>query len=102
MTITVGELYEALKAAGVSDDLARAAAKSVIAIEDKDTLATKADLAVLKSDLLTWGIGLFLTGWAVQTDMVAQPQAFERALAWLQSLDAVDPSVPPRERGPRA
>ncbi len=71
MTIMVGELYEALKAAGVNDDLARAAARSVMSIEDKESLVTKADLraavADLKSDLLTWGIGLFLTGWAVQT-----------------------------------
>lgn len=46
----ISELYTALKAAGVDDDIARAAAKSVIAIEDKEQLATKADLAELRRD----------------------------------------------------
>jgi hypothetical protein len=46
MTTMVSELYTALKAAGVDDEIARAAARSVIAIEDKEQLATKADLAL--------------------------------------------------------
>jgi hypothetical protein len=53
MTQQVAELYTALRKAGVDDDIAARAAKSVIAIEDKETLATKADLAELKADL-TW------------------------------------------------
>jgi hypothetical protein len=52
MTTMVSELYTALKAAGVDDDIARAAARSVIAIEDKEQLATKADLAELKAEML--------------------------------------------------
>lgn len=57
MTTLVSELYTALKAAGVADDVARAAAQSVIAIEDKASLATKADLVAGLADLkadLTW------------------------------------------------
>ncbi|HMF95111.1 MAG TPA: hypothetical protein VKE96_12485 [Vicinamibacterales bacterium] len=62
MTQMVSELYDALRAAGVQDDMAKAAARSVIAIEDKETLATKSDLLALKADLaelkadLTWRI----------------------------------------------
>ncbi len=33
---------------------------------------------------------------------LSQAEAFHRALTWLQSLDAVDPTVPPRECGPSA
>jgi hypothetical protein len=56
MTQLVSELYNALLKAGVDDDTARAAAKSVIAIEDKAHLATKADLAELKADLIKWNV----------------------------------------------
>ena len=51
MTTIVSELYTALRAAGVEDEIARAAAKSVIAIEDKEQLATKADLVELRGEL---------------------------------------------------
>jgi len=51
----VAELYEALRKAGVEDDLARAAAKAVLHAEARTDLATKADLAELKTDL-TWRI----------------------------------------------
>ena len=61
MSVMVSELYDALRSVGVADDIARAAAQSVIAIEDKAMLATKADMtaliAELKSDL-TWRIVL--------------------------------------------
>src|SRR4029434_84843 len=71
LTSMVVELYQALKAAGVEDDIARAAAKSVIAIEDKSQLATKADLqelrsdmrlemAELKMDLIRWSVGTMI------------------------------------------
>jgi len=50
LTQMVSELYEALRAAGVKDETARAAAQSVIAIEDKEHLATKADLTQLRAD----------------------------------------------------
>jgi hypothetical protein len=49
LTTMVSELYDALRAAGVTDDIARQAARSVLAIEDKSQLATKADLAELKT-----------------------------------------------------
>ena len=48
MTTIVSELYDALRKAGVDEDLARAAAKAVIAAEDKEQLATKADLDGLR------------------------------------------------------
>jgi hypothetical protein len=51
MTILVAELYDALRKAGVDDDLARAAAKAVIGGEARDQLATKADVAELKADV---------------------------------------------------
>jgi hypothetical protein len=51
MTTIVSELYQALKAAGIEDGLALAAARSVIAAEDKEHLATKADLTELRLTL---------------------------------------------------
>ena len=45
------EIYEALKKAGVEEDLARSAARAVIGAEEKEKLATKADLAELKAEL---------------------------------------------------
>jgi hypothetical protein len=49
-TIVVG-IYEALKKAGIEEDLARTAARAVIGAEEKEKLATKADLAELKAEL---------------------------------------------------
>jgi hypothetical protein len=67
MTTIVTELYTALRKAGIDAETARAAAKSVMAIEDKEQLATKADIndlrvaiAELKADL-TWRILLALS-----------------------------------------
>jgi hypothetical protein len=55
MTTIVVEIYEALKKAGVEEDLARAAARAVIGAEEKEKLVTKADLraelAELKAEL---------------------------------------------------
>jgi len=45
------ELYEALKKAGVEEDRARSAAGAVIGASGQEKLATKADLAELKSEL---------------------------------------------------
>jgi hypothetical protein len=63
MSLMVTELYDALRAAGVTDEAARAAARSVIAIEDRETLVTKADLraeiAQLKEQL-TWRMVLMM------------------------------------------
>jgi hypothetical protein len=66
VTQLVSELYDALRAAGINDDLAKAAARAVLAAEDKDQLATKADVndlrLAMKADLadlkaeLTWRI----------------------------------------------
>jgi hypothetical protein len=51
MTTLVVEIYEALRKAGVEEDLARAAARAVIGAEEKEKLATKADLAEFKAEL---------------------------------------------------
>jgi hypothetical protein len=63
MAQLVSELYDALRAAGVEDDLARAAAKSVISIQDREHLATKADIADLrvliaetKTEIIRWNV----------------------------------------------
>jgi chromosome segregation ATPase len=53
MTQILVELYDALKAAGVPEDKAQAAAASVIGGTEKNTLATKADLVELRSELKT-------------------------------------------------
>jgi hypothetical protein len=51
MTTLVVEIYEALKKAGVEEDLARDAARAVIGAEEKEKLATKVDIAELRSEL---------------------------------------------------
>jgi hypothetical protein len=71
MTTIVSELYAALKAAGVDDDVAKAAAKSVIAIEDKEQLATKADLSSLKVELITWNLGAIIAVAGLVSTIVA-------------------------------
>ena len=48
MSTLVMELYDALRKAGVDDDVARAAARAVISVEDRAHLATRADLSDLK------------------------------------------------------
>ncbi len=48
MTTIVVEIYEALKKAGIDEETARIAAKAVIGAEEKEQLATKADLEALK------------------------------------------------------
>lgn len=60
MTVLVSEVYEALRQAGIEDDTAKAAAKSVLAVEEKETLATKADLAELKADIIKWNMALMI------------------------------------------
>jgi hypothetical protein len=44
MSLMIIELYEALKKAGVEEELARSAAKAVISAEEKEKLASRADL----------------------------------------------------------
>ncbi len=65
MTTLNIELLDALKKAGVDEETARAAAKSVLSVDQLDQLVTKADLkaeladlkaelAELKVDLIKW------------------------------------------------
>jgi hypothetical protein len=53
------------------DDVAKAAAKSVIAIEDKGQLATKADLSSLKVELITWNLGAIIAVAGLVSTIVA-------------------------------
>lgn len=64
MTAMVDELYTALRALGLEDDLAKKAAKAVVSIEDKQQLVTKADLAEVESRIIKWNIATMgiLTG----------------------------------------
>jgi hypothetical protein len=55
MSTIVIELYDALRAAGVSDEQAKAAAGAVIGGEG---LATRTDLAVVKADLVAMMAGM--------------------------------------------
>ena len=66
MSTMVAELYTALRKAGIDEDTARAAAEAVLGRQDG--VATKADLAVLgselrqemaelKADLIKWNVG---------------------------------------------
>ena len=57
MSIMVTELYEALRKAGVEEQMARDAARAVLATDAKSDLATKADLSDLKADLIKWNVG---------------------------------------------
>ena len=55
MSLSVNELYKALIEAGVSEEKAEAAAKAVISREEAlFQLATKTDLANLKTDIIKW------------------------------------------------
>lgn len=53
----VTELYDALRKAGVDEQLARDAARAVLAVEARTDLATKTDLAELKAELIKWNVG---------------------------------------------
>jgi hypothetical protein len=71
MATLVIELYEALKKAGVDEDTARAAAKAVVGVEDREQFATKADInelrafiqvemGNLRAELIKWNVGAIL------------------------------------------
>ena len=67
MTTIVMEIYEALKAAGIDDEVAKAAAKAVIGVQEKEHLATKldiqqlrTDMADLKVELIKWNVGTLI------------------------------------------
>ena len=51
MSTMVAELYDALRQAGVEQELARRAASAVLAVDERMDLATKSDLLALKADL---------------------------------------------------
>lgn len=58
MTTIVFELFEALKKAGVDEETARKAAQAVLATEERERLATKADLAELKAATKADGVAI--------------------------------------------
>lgn len=88
MTMMVVEVYDALRNAGVADDMARAAAKAVIGVEDRALLATKADLSEMKlatkadlsdmkaalsdmkAELIKWNAGLLVAMTAIFAGIV--------------------------------
>jgi hypothetical protein len=51
MSTMVAELYDALRQAGVEQELARRAASAVLSVDARMDLATKSDLLALKADL---------------------------------------------------
>jgi uncharacterized small protein (DUF1192 family) len=52
MTVINQELYEALVAAGAPDEAAKRAAASVLSRDDLSQLATKLDIAELRSEIV--------------------------------------------------
>jgi hypothetical protein len=67
VTTIVMEIYEALKAAGIDDEVAKAAAKAVIGVQEKEHLATKLDIQQLRTDmtdlkveLIKWNVGTLI------------------------------------------
>jgi hypothetical protein len=82
MTTLNIELLDALKKAGVDEETARAAAKSVLSVDQLDQLVTKADLkaeladlkaklAELKVDLIKWIAGLIIGAVVAMTGIFA-------------------------------
>ena len=67
MSTMVVELYEALTSAGVDEELAKNAAKAVL---DTEILATKKDLAELKTDIIKWNTGTLLAATGLFTVIV--------------------------------
>ncbi|CAN5669229.1 hypothetical protein BH18PSE1_BH18PSE1_11050 [soil metagenome] len=61
MATMINEIYDALRKAGVDEDIARKAAQAVLGAEEKDQLVTKdylrAEMEALKSDLVKWNVG---------------------------------------------
>lgn len=64
MTTMINELYDALRKAGIDEDIARKAAQAVLGAEDKDKLVTnlQAQLAEVKGEitLIKWMLGFNL------------------------------------------
>ncbi len=64
MSRMVAELYDALRKAGVDEQLSKEAARAVLPADAINDLATKIDLALLrtelaelKADLIRWNVG---------------------------------------------
>jgi hypothetical protein len=68
--MTVVELYAALKAAGIDDDVAQRAAQAVLGVEDRAQLATKADVADLRVALAELKTELLRAIADVRSDMM--------------------------------
>jgi len=81
MTTQVSELYQALRAAGVADDLAGKAAAAVVSIEDKSQLATKSDLLALETALTKT---IYQTTWTAMVVMTAIYAAISTALRFVR------------------
>ncbi|MEQ8653039.1 MAG: hypothetical protein RIC87_11300 [Kiloniellales bacterium] len=72
MSVTTIELYDALRAAGVNEETARTAAKSVLSREEaKDSLVTSSDLERALRTQTMWIAGLFVGQVAVFTGLLA-------------------------------
>jgi hypothetical protein len=87
MSVLVTELYEALRAAGVDDRMANAAARAVVGADARSELATKGDLAELrlalkadlsetKAELLKWNVGALLAVTALYGGLVSVLKLF--------------------------
>lgn len=74
MATMINELYDALRKAGVDEDIARKAAQAVLGAEEKDQLVTKdylrAEMEALKSDLIKWNVGAMAVLTAVFSALV--------------------------------
>ncbi|HVG71824.1 MAG TPA: hypothetical protein VM819_12995 [Vicinamibacterales bacterium] len=71
MSTMVAELYDALRKAGVEEQLAKDAARAVLGADARTDLATRADILALRADLsdvkvelIKWNVGAMavLTG----------------------------------------
>jgi hypothetical protein len=73
MSVMVVELYEALRKAGLDEDIAQAAAKAVSAV-GTDLVTTKAeiraDLAELKAELMKMNVGTLVAVTAIFSAIV--------------------------------
>ena len=71
MTTTNIEIYNALVAAGVEKTKAEAVAAEILTkTEAKDTLATKKDLADLKSSLMQWFTVILISALLAQAALI--------------------------------
>jgi hypothetical protein len=76
MSVMVTELYEALRAVGVDEAAAKAAARAVLAADARMDLVTKADLAELKAELIKWNVGTLIALTAIYGGLVAALKVF--------------------------